>query len=340
MCGIAGIIYRHPELYNQLGDDLLKLIQPLESRGPDSCGVGIYGNSVNAHHLKVLLLAETTVQWEQVKQWLNKVGRVIKFEAVGTDRRVTLEWQVDQTFDPKTLKTELAAKFPQIHLMSVGQLLEIYKEVGAAANLFQKYDLKTFTGSHGIGHTRMATESVVDTYHSHPFTSAPDLCIVHNGQISNYYKLRYTLERQGVDFETDNDSEAIAHYIRHQLLQDKTLQQSLQNLLSDIDGTYTFLVATADKIALVRDKFAAKPAVIYESDTMVAIASEYRCLLNLPNFDSTATIYEPDAGEIKIWSIDSFVPTAVSGKLDSLAKTLTPTSNFKSKLANSKLANS
>lgn len=193
-----------------------------------------------------------------------------------------------------------------MHLISSGQLLEIYKEVGAAENLFQSYELKNFAGSHGIGHTRMATESVVDTYHSHPFTSAPDLCIVHNGQISNYYKLRFALERQGVGFETENDSEAIAHYIHQQLLLGKMLERSLHDLLKDIDGTYTFLVATTDRIALVRDKFAAKPAVVYESEKMVAIASEYRCFLNLPNFDPSAVIYEPDAGEINIWSVNSF----------------------------------
>nr|WP_268890169.1 hypothetical protein [Gloeocapsopsis dulcis] len=186
--------------------------------------------------------------------------------------------------------------------MSIGQLLEIYKEVGTAENLFQRYQLKGFAGSHGIGHTRMATESVVDTYHSHPFTSAPDLCLVHNGQISNYYKLRFSLEKKGIAFETDNDSEAIAHYIRYQLLQGFSLEQALQNLLNDIDGTYTFLVATPDKIALVRDKFAAKPAAIYETPEMIAIASEYRCFLNLPHYNPNAKISEPDAGEIKIWS--------------------------------------
>jgi len=310
MCGIAGIIYRHPELYKNLGSDLLTLIQPLESRGPDSCGVGLYGRQVANYQLKLLLLAEGEVQWKAVKQRLCQLADVVKFESVGTGRCVTWEskdafrneqWLVSTNL--AALRAKLATSFPQIHLMSTGQLLEIYKEVGAAKNLFQKYDLESFAGSHGIGHTRMATESVVDTYHSHPFTSASDLCIVHNGQISNYYKLRFTLERQGVEFETHNDSEVIAHYIHYQLLQGKTLEAALNRLLQDIDGTYTFLVATSDKVGLVRDKFGAKPAVVYESAEMVAIASEYRCLLNLPGFDSTATIREPDAGEVNVWSV-------------------------------------
>jgi methylamine---glutamate N-methyltransferase subunit A len=141
-------------------------------------------------------------------------------------------------------------------------------EVGPVQSLVRRYGLEEFTGSHGIGHTRMATESVVDTYHSHPFTSGFDLSIVHNGQISNYYRIRAVLERRGMVFETHNDSEASAHYVHYQLLQGKSLEESLHKLLKDLDGTYTFLVATADKMALVRDKFAAKPAMIYESPSL------------------------------------------------------------------------
>lgn len=303
LCGIAGVIYRARENYQNLGLDLLKLIQPLESRGPDSCGVGLYGNPVESQQVKVLLLSEGTVEWADVRQLLSQLAEVVKFEGIGTGCRATLEWKDDQYFSIDKLRAELVKSFPQVHLMSVGQQLEIYKKVGAAANLFQKYDLEGFAGSHGIAHTRMATESVVDTYHSHPFTSAQDLCIVHNGQVSNYYKLRFALERQGVVFETQNDSEAIAHYLRYQLLQGKSLETALHNLLNDFDGTYTFLVATSDEVGLVRDKFAAKPAVIYESEQMVAIASEYRCLMNLPGFDAGATIREPDAGEVNVWSV-------------------------------------
>lgn len=318
MCGIAGIIYRRPELSKNLGTDLLRLIQPLESRGPDSCGVGLYGKQVAPHQLKFLMLSGDEMQWEAVRHWLIQLADIVEVESIGAGCCVTLQGDKEWSVNLGDLKAELAARFPQIHLMSVGQLLEIYKEVGAAENLFQKYNLKSFNGSHGIGHTRMATESVVDTYHSHPFTSALDLCIVHNGQISNYHKLRFALERQGVVFETDNDSEVIAHYINRQKMQGKALEAALELLLKDIDGTYTFLVATSDKVGLVRDKFAAKPAVIYESAEMVAIASEYRCLLNLPGFDPTATIREPDAGEINVWSINSLQQSAVRGQLDSL----------------------
>lgn len=243
MCGISGLIYYNLERYPNLGQDLLALVQPLESRGPDSCGLALYSNQAYSG-------------------------------------------------------------------------LTIYKEVGSTKSLALKYGLKGFSGSHGIGHTRMATESVVDTNHCHPFTAGSDLSIVHNGQISNYYKLRFQLEQIGAIFETNNDSEAIAHYIHHQLQQGKSLETALKKLLDDLDGTYTLLVATQDQVGLVRDKFAAKPAVIYETPEVVAVASEYQALMNLPGFNPTATIREPDAGEVNVWSV---IPTPQETSLQACA---------------------
>jgi glutamate synthase domain-containing protein 1 len=266
----------------------------------------LYGKGVASDQLKMLLLTEEQVVWDNLWPWFQQFASGLEVEPVGDDGhgyRLVLQRQAPYYFDLGPFKQALAKNFPQIHLMSVGQQLEIYKEVGPVQGLIQKYGLEEFTGSHGIGHTRMATESVVDTYHSHPFTSGFDLSIVHNGQISNYYRLRSVFERRGMVFETENDSEAIAHYLHYQFLQGKSLEEALHGLLKDLDGTYTFLVATEGKMALVRDKFAAKPAIIYESPEMVAIASEYHCLLNLAGFDSTAAIREPDAGEINIWSI-------------------------------------
>lgn len=302
MCGIAGIIYHHRNRYKSLGTNLQTLIEPLESRGPDSCGVGLYGKSVPRDQVKLRLSTEANISWADLSLWLAEFGRVIQWEAAGTEGWMILQWN-GQWHGQRDLHAELKAELlaRRVHLSSLGQQLEIYKEVGSVADLFCKYNLAQFGGSHGIGHTRMATESIVDTAHSHPFTAAADLALVHNGQVSNYYKLRFALERQGVVFETDNDSEAIAHYIHQQLRQGKSLETALHQLLADIDGTYTLLVATADQVGLVRDKFAAKPAVIYESPECVAIASEFRCLINLPDHPA-ATIREPDAGEVNVWS--------------------------------------
>ncbi|MBE9178165.1 hypothetical protein IQ268_06150 [Oculatella sp. LEGE 06141] len=301
MCGIAGVIYRNPTHHSELGSDLLALIQPLESRGPDSCGVALYGNEAAPGQIKLMLRGSES--WSQVSQWLEQFTEVVDTAADPGGQRFILRLDVDRPFDIRQFKQALHQQFPSLHLSSIGQKLEIYKGVGAVSFLSRQYGLDGFSGSHGIAHTRMATESVVDTDHSHPFTTSYDLSIVHNGQISNYYKLRFQLERAGMVFETNNDSEAIAHYIHYQLLQGEPLETALEKVLSAIDGTYTFLVATADKVGLVRDKFAAKPAVIYESDEMVAIASEYRSLLNLPGFNPEAGIREPDASEVNVWSV-------------------------------------
>ena len=305
MCGIAGIIYRDPKDYQQLGSNLLSLVQPLESRGPDSCGIALYGNEADPGQVKLVFRGDSL--GADFLAWLDQFAPIMAVEPTADGQRITLSLHQDVRLDLKSLKQALVTQFPAVHLSSAGQRLEIYKEVGAVNHLGQRYGLNSFAGSHGIAHTRMATESVVDADHCHPFTTSFDLSIVHNGQISNYYKLKFQLERAGMVFETHNDSEAIAHYIHYQLLQGESLEVALEKLLSDIDGTYTFLVATPEKVGLVRDKFAAKPAVIYESSRMVAIASEYRALLTLPEFDPTATIREPDAGEVNVWSV---LPTA------------------------------
>lgn len=306
MCGIVGLIYHTPERYHRLGLDLLSLIQPLESRGPDSCGVALYGDKANsdsetAGQVKLILQGEGNTPWSEVGHWISQVVPVDSIQTTTDGQQIMLRTD-SQHFDPRKLKL-LCHYFPSVHLMSLGESLEIYKEVGSARSLAQKYGLESFSGSHGIGHTRMATESVVDTSHCHPFTSSLDLSVVHNGQISNYYKLRFQLEQTGAVFTTNNDSEVIAHAIHSQLQHGKSLEAALKKLLNDLDGTYTFLVATRNQVGLVRDKFAAKPAVIYESPEFVAIASEYQALMNLPDFNPTATIREPDAGEINIWSV-------------------------------------
>jgi amidophosphoribosyltransferase len=315
LCGIGGLIYHTPEQYRHLGSDLLSLIQPLESRGPDSCGVALYSNQANSNsrtfsQVKVILQGEENVPWSQVGDWINQFAPVDNVQTTTGGQQITLRStkhgqisSLPQLLDLRKFKQALCYTFPSIHLVSIGESLEIYKEVGSAKSLAQKYGLERFSGSHGIAHTRMATESVVDKNHCHPFTSSFDLSVVHNGQISNYYKLRFQLEQAGAVFETNNDSEVIAHAIQSQLQQGKSLEAALKKLLNDLDGTYTFLVATQDQVGLVRDKFAAKPAVIYESSECVAIASEYQALMHLPNFDATATIREPDAGEINVWSV-------------------------------------
>jgi methylamine---glutamate N-methyltransferase subunit A len=298
MCGIAGIIYRNPSDRDHLGRDLLSLIQPLESRGPDSCGVALYAPDESPQQLTMVLRGQA--DWAEVLEWIRPFATIKETEVLADSWRLTVV--LEPGFDWRQFKRSLHQQFPALHLSSLGHALEIYKAVGAVENLSRHYQVDARSGSHGIAHTRMATESVVDIEHCHPFTANIDLSIVHNGQISNYYKLRFQLEQAGIVFETQNDSEAIAHFIDYQRRLGHSLEIALEHFLSAVDGTYTFLVATADQMALVRDKFAAKPAVIYETDDRVAIASEYRAFLRLPDFDPNATLREPDAGEINIWT--------------------------------------
>ncbi len=302
MCGIAGIIYRHSRDYSRLGSDLLTLIQPLESRGPDSSGVALYHSHQPSSVFTIVLRGQGKSRWQDVLQWFEAIAPVAQTAAITNGQRIRLDLSGLEGLDLTTVRWGFRQQFPDLHWVSAGYSLEVYKEVGAVANLDNAYGLHDFSGSHGIGHTRMATESAVDTDHCHPFTAGTDLAIVHNGQISNYYRLRFQLERSGVIFETDNDSELLAHYINYHLQQGEALESVLYRLLDVVDGTYTFLVATVDYVGLVRDRTAAKPAVIYETENMVAIASEYRALLNLPDFNPKATVREPDASEINIWS--------------------------------------
>ncbi len=300
MCGISGIIYRSPHRYPNLGTDILALIQPLETRGPDSAGVALFRPGC-ATEVRLLLRGTDTGQWQAVHRWFSDIGPVMGLEAITNGQRIWLHLTADAV-DLTSVRQQFQRTFPTVSWLSFGHHLEVFKEVGAVANLERAYGLKSLSGSHAIGHTRMATESVVDTDHCHPFTAGSDLAIVHNGQISNYYRLRFQLERLGVVFDTENDSEALAHYIHYHRQRGQSLEATLHRLLDEVDGTFTVLVATTDAVALVRDRQAAKPAVVYETPEMVAIASEYRAFLNLPNFDPSATIHEPDAGDIMLWS--------------------------------------
>lgn len=311
MCGIAGIIY--PETSTDLGADLVSIIQPLESRGPDSCGIAFYSDSMTSDSIteaspttKLVVRSDeppSALMQHELERWLAESAAVHAIEIVADSYRIQLTPVEGRRFDLKAFMAQLHQRFPHLHFMSAGHQLEVFKEVGEVHNLVNKYGLSTFSGSHGIAHTRMATESIVDLDHCHPFTSSYDLSIVHNGQLSNYYRLRFQLERAGIGFETHNDSEAIAHYVYYQLLQGLTLEEALEKFLHEVDGVYTFLLATPEKVALVRDQFAAKPAVIYESHEKVAIASEYRAFLSMPGFDSSASIREPDAGEVNVWTV-------------------------------------
>jgi amidophosphoribosyltransferase len=189
---------------------------------------------------------------------------------------------------------------PNVRVMSVGEKIEIYKEVGLPKNVADRFSISTMSGTHGIGHTRMATESAVTTMGAHPFSTGIDQCLVHNGSLSNHNSLRRKLRRAGVVIETENDTEVGAAYISYKMQQGSTLQEALQSSLIDLDGFFTFLVGTKDGFGVVRDPIACKPAIMAETDQYVAFGSEYRALVDLPNIEK-ATVWEPEPATVYVW---------------------------------------
>jgi len=184
--------------------------------------------------------------------------------------------------------------------MSAGRVIEIYKEVGLPRAFAEEFRLSDFAGSHGLGHTRMATESRVTTAGSHPFSTGRDLCLVHNGSLSNHNRLRERLRREGMEFQTENDTEVAAAYLTWRLREGDSLEGALESCLTALDGFYTFLVGTADGFAVLRDPIACKPAVLAETEDWVAMASEWRALAVLPGA-SDAQMWEPEPSVVYAW---------------------------------------
>src|SRR5205814_539360 len=193
-------------------------------------------------------------------------------------------------------------RFPALHVLSAGRSIDIYKDIGHPAEVARRYQFTDLTGTHLVGHTRMATESAVSPAHAHPFTAGEDFCLVHNGSLSNPYMLRRKLEAQGLTFETDNDTEAACRFIEWRMQAGQDLDEALRTAFSELDGFYTLLIATATQMTLVRDAFACKPAVVAETDQYVAISSEFRSLAHLPDV-AHANIFEPLPEVIYSWKV-------------------------------------
>jgi glutamate synthase domain-containing protein 1 len=206
--------------------------------------------------------------------------------------------------DSKSACDWLKAHHPEIRIMGHGAVMEVYKDKGLPEEIVREYDLRTVSGTHAIGHTRMATESAVTTEGAHPFTAADDMCLVHNGSLSNYFRLRQWLRRQGQEIDTENDSEVAAKYFAFRLSQGLSLAEALRAGLKDLDGFYTFAMGTRDGFAVVRDGIGCKPAQLAETDDWVAMASEYRSLVGLPGIEK-ARLWEPEPGQIYSWDLTS-----------------------------------
>jgi len=296
MCGIVGIYYKNKDLNKDLGAMLGSMLVQMSERGPDSAGVAVYRNNPNPAGTKLTLYAaEDGYDWNGLRMQLTA-----EFTAE-FDTEVRASHAVVSTTAPlRQLRSWLALNHPELRIMSAGSAIEIYKEAGAPRDFVERFHLQDFAGSHALGHTRMATESAITTQHSHPFSTGRDLCLVHNGSLSNHNRLREELRREGIEFQTDNDSEVAAGYLMWQLHQGATLEQALTNAISDLDGFYTFAVGTQNGFAVLRDPIACKPAVMAENDDWVAMASEFRAIAQLPGVEQ-ATVWEPAPATVYSW---------------------------------------
>jgi glutamate synthase domain-containing protein 1 len=292
MCGIVGIYLKTKKFEKSLGKMLSGMLNNMESRGPDSAGFAIYKKEKEKIFKYSLCIGD--LDFNKFKKEISK--KIKKSKLNQYSDHVILKTSIE----PKTVIKIINNSFPEISLVGYGNSIEIFKQVGNPKDVVKKFKLDSFSGTHGIGHTRMATESAITTDGSHPYSTGKDECLVHNGSLSNHNNLRRELVKKGNIFNSENDTEVAAGYVSNSLLNKKSLKDTLVSGLKDLDGFYTFITGTKKGFAVVRDEIACKPAVIAETKNYVAIASEFQAMAHLPDVNS-AKIFEPEPGIVYSW---------------------------------------
>ena len=311
MCGIAGIIHRGKS--NNVGGEMQKMLQSLKHRGPDSTGYALYGEGESNNYILRFKVGEnvkegtTAVKEDPAVYAIRRKEVDKKISEVGAtthaDRKITdYSFRYVISYDGDLL--DLAKKIESVEeteIQSLGKSLELIKDIGDASVVADQYSLNKFPGTHGIGHTRMATESGVDIRSAHPYWAYPfsDVSVVHNGQLTNYWNNRRALEAKGMRFLSSCDSELIAVYLADKIREGMELEEAMRGSLEHLDGVFTYLVATKDKLGMAKDTMAAKPMVLYESDDLVALASEEVAIRSV--MPTEIDTYDPYEGEVKVW---------------------------------------
>ncbi len=296
MCGIVGLFIKNDTLKPQLGTLLTDMLITMTDRGPDSAGIAVYRNSPPDMGKITVQSNSPESEFDELKTKLPvlfdyTVSIVLK------DSHAVLSLPKDKS---EEIRNTLKSVFPKLRIMSSGETIEIYKEVGLAKDVTKRFSINKVSGSHGIGHTRMATESAVTTMGAHPFSTGNDQCLVHNGSLSNHNSLRRQLQREGMRIETLNDSEVAAAYLTYKLNSGYDLKSAMEQSLEDLDGFFTFVIGTKNGFGVVRDPIACKPAVMAETSQFVAFGSEYKALATLPDIDN-AKIWEPEPATVYFW---------------------------------------
>jgi glutamate synthase domain-containing protein 1 len=293
MCGIVGLFLKNPDLEPKLGALLAGMLGTMCDRGPDSAGFAVYGDEKEGF-VKLTVRGPRGCDFAQILDGLEAAGARSPYTI--RDTHLILCVPVAREAD---IRAQFA-KLPELTIVGAGRRMEIFKEVGRPDVVAARFDLDTMSGTHAIGHSRMATESAVTTSGAHPFTTGADQCLVHNGSLSNHNALRRELIRNGLSFQTENDTEVAAGYISWKLREGASLEQALTASLDALDGFYTFVAGTESGFGVLRDPIACKPAVMAETDQWVAFGTEYRALVGLPGIDE-ATVWEPTPAKVYRW---------------------------------------
>lgn len=299
MCGIVGLYLKNTKFENELGKLFAPMMEAMTNRGPDSAGFAVYGDEV-AEGVKLTLQHDSAdYPWHELQAELSDIyGGQVALEIHSTAAVLKISANED------AVRSFIDTHHPEVSIMSVGKSIEILKGMGLPADVTKRFGLENMKGTHIIGHTRMATESAVTTEGSHPFTTGMDLCLAHNGSLSNHNRLRQELKREGIKFQTENDSEVAAGYLAWRLQEGDTLKEALESGLEALDGFYTFVIGTQNGFAVIRDPVACKPAIMAETEDYVAFASEYHALADLPGIEN-AKLWEPEPATVYTWGSDA-----------------------------------
>jgi glutamate synthase domain-containing protein 1 len=296
MCGIVGLFFKRSGHSGSLGPLLAGMLDTMRDRGPDSAGFAVYGVDAGSDCVKLTVRAPDETAFGTLAATLGAaLAGPVHVAPRASHAVITVPNEQEDA-----LRAALTRLAPALRVVGAGRRIELYKDVGLPADVARRFDLGHMAGTHGIGHTRMATESAVTIDGAHPYTTGHDLCLVHNGSLSNHNSLRRMLEHEGLRFETENDTEVAAGYIAWRLRQGDDLPAALQACLGDLDGFYTFVVGTETGFAVLRDPVSCKPAVMAETDDWVAFGSEYRALVGLPGIDG-ARVWEPEPARVYAW---------------------------------------
>jgi methylamine---glutamate N-methyltransferase subunit A len=298
MCGIVGLLVKNPAMRSRLGELMVPIFEEMASRGPESAGLAVFTEKLPETDRKYSLFAPSwDYDWAPFEaDFIRRFGTEAQMAVKGNHAVLTCDEPAD------AVKAWTKQNHPELHVLSAGRRIDIYKDTGHPADIAKRYGFPKLVGTHVVGHTRMATESAVTPDRAHPFTAGEDFCLVHNGTISNPFMVRRMLEHKGIKFETDNDTEAATRFLEWRMREGDSLEGALQKGFEQLDGFYTFLIGTENKLALVRDAFACKPAVVAETDDYVAISSEFRALAHLPGVNN-AKLFEPMPEELYVWTV-------------------------------------